>query len=239
MKPSVSKRRQGFNILEMRLLLVIIIVQAVFLFPEFCRARDNAHRSSCQSNLKQIAFAFNQYIQDNDKKYPPPNAINVGTGAHGWVDMIQAYSKSVQIFQCPSDATNSPAEPTSKGYTDYWMNANVVGKSQAAFTATANTFLMGDTDTSKFGQSDHSATYDGTRDGNSTKTTQNGSRITNWYTALGPGASPAQQNAASTKHLDGANYAFADGHVKWMKNNKPSNATGKALTNGSFSFRVN
>jgi prepilin-type processing-associated H-X9-DG protein len=37
------------------------------LFPVFARARENARRTTCQSNLKQIGLSFMQYSQDYDE----------------------------------------------------------------------------------------------------------------------------------------------------------------------------
>lgn len=238
MKRFVSRTRQGFTLIELLVVIAIIAILAAILFPVFGRARENARRSSCQSNLKQIALGFKQYVQDYDEKYTLPNNVNLATGAGGWVDILQPYLKSTQIFQCPSDPNSPGATNVSPGYTDYWMNGNVAGKNESAFTAISNTFLLGDTDSKNFGLGDHDATYDGFIDGVSTVTTNYGSGITNWYTALGPGASTALQTASSIKHLEGANYAYADGHVKWLKNTKPSNDNGATLTSASNSFRV-
>ncbi len=59
----------------------------------FVRARENARRSSCQSNLKQISLAILQYEQDYDEKMPP---------AREWAEVIQPYARTRQIFRCPN-----------------------------------------------------------------------------------------------------------------------------------------
>lgn len=43
------------------------------------------------------------------------------------------------------------------------------------------------------------------------------------------------QKSPKTRHLDGANYAFADGHVKWFK---PEKITSDAPKNGVFTFAI-
>ncbi len=239
MKSFFQPRHFAFTLIELLVVIAIIAILAAILFPVFARARENARRASCQSNLKQIALGFQQYIQDYDEQYPLNNNTNTNTGAGGWVVILQPYLKSVQIFQCPSDTGAPSGSPTVNGYTDYWYNSNCASKNQAAFTAVSNTFLSGDGDGTNQGLADYDATYDGYIDGDSTKTTINGSNITAWNTLLGPNATAALQLKGSTKHLEGANYAFADGHVKWLKNSKPSNDTGTALTGGSTTFRVN
>ena len=61
-------------------MIAIIAILAAILFPVFARAREDARRSSCQSNLKQIGLGQLQYAQDFDEKYAM--AI-VGATIHG------------------------------------------------------------------------------------------------------------------------------------------------------------
>ena len=91
-------------------LLVVIAILAAILFPVFARARENARRSSCQSNLKQIGLGLIQYVQDYDETMPFDSygsgnyaSFSNGTTIYKWMDAIQPYVKSTQIFNCPSD----------------------------------------------------------------------------------------------------------------------------------------
>jgi len=43
---------RGFTLIELLVVIAIIAIPAAILFPVFARARENARRSSCQSNLK-------------------------------------------------------------------------------------------------------------------------------------------------------------------------------------------
>ena len=85
----------------------------------FARAHENARRSSCQSNLKQIGLGLIQYAQDYDESLVAPsysgtlendshyygtgNFIGAGDFQYSWMDAVQPYVKSTQIFTCPSD----------------------------------------------------------------------------------------------------------------------------------------
>jgi len=59
-----SSKAQGFTLIELLVVIAIIVILAAILFPVFARARENARRSSCQSNMKNIALGFKQYLQD-------------------------------------------------------------------------------------------------------------------------------------------------------------------------------
>lgn len=63
-------KTSGFTLIELLVVIAIISILAAILFPVFARARENARRSSCMSNLKQISLGIMQYIQDYDEKYP-------------------------------------------------------------------------------------------------------------------------------------------------------------------------
>ena len=102
------QQKRGFTLIELLVVIAIIAILAAILFPVFARARENARRASCQSNLKQIGLGILQYTQDYDEAYPSINRGNstesssVETGAK-WMDEIYSYVKSEQIFDCPSD----------------------------------------------------------------------------------------------------------------------------------------
>jgi prepilin-type N-terminal cleavage/methylation domain-containing protein/prepilin-type processing-associated H-X9-DG protein len=121
-----SKRKpQGFTLIELLVVIAIIAILAAILFPVFARARENARRASCQSNLKQIGLGFAQYLQDYDGQYPygcdkatinlsnagaqdahserdAGSACNIQNSRSSWMDKLQPYTKSTQLFGCPS-----------------------------------------------------------------------------------------------------------------------------------------
>ncbi len=70
MKSSTVCRRQGFTLVELLVVLALIGILASLLFPVFARAREQARRTSCLSNLKQIGLAIALYRGDYDGNNP-------------------------------------------------------------------------------------------------------------------------------------------------------------------------
>ncbi len=78
------------------LALPVFLIMAAVLFPVFARARENARRASCQSNMKQLSLAVFQFTMDNKEQLPDlstPAAIRASLGR---------YVKDPKIYTCPS-----------------------------------------------------------------------------------------------------------------------------------------
>src|SRR6187549_1872617 len=91
--------KKGFTLIELLVVIAIIAILAAILFPAFARARENARRASCQSNLKQIGLGIMQYTQDYDEKYPYQATGGAGdcfadTAPINWARGIYPYVKS-------------------------------------------------------------------------------------------------------------------------------------------------
>lgn len=132
-----------------------------------------------------------QYTADYDGRAPLNTASSIG-----WERMMTAYTKSCPIMNCPSETSIQFSGPGGGGVgaacpTDYWMNARLFdarGRGLSLKAMPANKLLYGDGD---------------------------GRKGTSYYT-LDARRFDAKANYA-TRHLDGANYAFVDGHVKWAR----------------------
>jgi prepilin-type N-terminal cleavage/methylation domain-containing protein/prepilin-type processing-associated H-X9-DG protein len=125
---AVQSKPGGFTLIELLVVIAIIALLAAILFPVFARARENARRASCASNLKQIGLGIMQYAQDYDEVMVPAyldgscysqsgidatNSGNCGGGTDGprvdnfkWMDLTYPYIKSEQVFNCPGQPTS-------------------------------------------------------------------------------------------------------------------------------------
>ena len=95
--------RKAFTLIELLVVIAIIAILAAILFPVFARAREQARKTACLSNLKQIGTAHMLYAQDYEENIAPAEAGPVpGPAAFGWADLIQPYTKNEHLFNCPS-----------------------------------------------------------------------------------------------------------------------------------------
>lgn len=129
--------KQGFTLIELLVVIAIIAILAAILFPVFGRARENARRSMCQSNLKQIGLSIMQYAQDYDEiQVPAYNYSNPpSTTTHSfWPSLLQPYAKSEQIFACP-DSKEAITWGSSGGtsWVQYAMNISYAGSNDIRY----------------------------------------------------------------------------------------------------------
>jgi len=98
---------RGFTLIELLVVIAIIAILAAILFPVFQSVRENARRTACLSNEKQIGLGVMQYIQDADEHYPICSYAAPGQALMCWPNFIQPYVKNWRIFRCP-DAGKDP-----------------------------------------------------------------------------------------------------------------------------------
>lgn len=107
-------RGRGFTLIELLVVIAIIAILAAILFPVFARAREAARRTSCLSNLRQLAVATMGYAQDYDEILPV--GATQGNPLLDVVSGLLPYVKNSQIFYCPSISGlvpyNALLEPT-------------------------------------------------------------------------------------------------------------------------------
>ena len=188
---AAQSKRAAFTLIEILVVIAIIAILAAILFPVFARARENARRSSCQSNLKQSSLAVIQYTQDYDERFPLGLTADASGNHQTAFDLIQPYLKNTQVGICPSDS--DPPD----------VDLGLPGSMPVSYTANdkiATAPIFGGSNPATLSEIKQSA------------------RLPLIWDAVNTSTNPFAPNViAQRRHLEGANCAFVDGHVKWIK----------------------
>ncbi len=200
-------KRHGFTLIELLVVIAIIAILAAILFPVFARARENARKSNCQSNLKQIGTGLTMYVQDYDEMtpltwYAPNNNAR---------SLLDPYLKNTGVWKCPS----------STQAVGYGMWRDFCGVALARIANPSGTISHTDA---------AAVTAATATDPDPTKWVESGN--CDWEVGfpwsawtLPPAAPVANGNYTATtnmrrpmaRHSEGTCCAFLDGHVKWFK----------------------
>ncbi len=235
-----NSRLKAFTLIELLVVIAIIAILAAILFPVFARARENARRTSCMSNLRQMGLAAMQYVQDYDEFYPPnliatdepaPDGDSWNNGYWYWPQMLYPYHKSTQVFYCPSSVEPSTTPPMTRHYgantAIIVYPASAARISMAALITPASTYMMTDSGALRI---DRSWTL--TLASNNYYLPGAGSA----GNACGTTVANAKADCETGRHFVGVNVAFADGHVKWLKSSVLYTEAGKST--GAWSRNV-
>jgi len=149
-----------------------------------------------------------QYTQDNDDEFH----ITSATTNHGWVHRIQPYTKNYEMFECPSEPASQDTRAGSLQVTDYYLNRNLAGKEHAQIRWPQNTILLGE--------------------GEASASDYNCASFSLCFINV---EAKSVAESGNLRHLDGANYAFVDGHAKWFK---PHQIQSRRISAGTVGFPI-
>ncbi len=93
---TVKRRKGGFTLIEIMIVVLIIAVLLAIAIPNFLRARETSRAKACTGNLRQIETAKEQWAMDNQA---PATGL-----APGAADLVDDYIKGTpgQLPACPS-----------------------------------------------------------------------------------------------------------------------------------------
>jgi prepilin-type N-terminal cleavage/methylation domain-containing protein/prepilin-type processing-associated H-X9-DG protein len=255
MKPScVGCRPTGFTLVELMVVIAIIAILAGLLLPVLSKAKSKAQETYCGNNLRQLLLGWTLYADENEDWLAGNISVRRSNRPGSWVlgnarqdqnasnimaGVMYPYAPSAGSYRCPADKSTVTGHPTLRRARSYtmngWLNSiqddqGVSWKgrmgpndfksmphkmSQIVRPSPAGTFVFID--------EQEESIDDGIWNCDPTALATPGLPV------LAPGKAPSWLNLPADRHSQGANIAYAEGHVKhqkwlWPKQNWNPNA---------------
>ncbi|MFI4910041.1 MAG: type II secretion system protein [Sedimentisphaeraceae bacterium JB056] len=122
-------RLPAFTLIELLVVISIIAVLMGILMPALTKARMQAKKIVCLSNMRQTGIALEAFLMENERKLPP-SSCNISNPEKFWINVLSKYSGQELLFQCPSDKASNfvdwdkpLSEQTDKRYSSFAVNA--------------------------------------------------------------------------------------------------------------------
>lgn len=199
------RTHSGFTLIELLVVIAIIAVLAAILFPVFSRARENAKKAACVSNVRQLLHASLMYATDYDRTLVPARCGRAPDSlGYTWCVLLQPYIKNEEILRCPSDPRPQLARRSTDLEHSYGINYSLTFNAGAWSTRPLSYRI-----TALSRLSEKILLFD-LKDGLQT---------------MGSSFSSHRLTRVGTRHFDRAVFGFLDGHAKAML---PTKTAGEA-----------
>jgi prepilin-type N-terminal cleavage/methylation domain-containing protein len=105
------RRRRGFTLVELLVIVAIIGLLIGILMPALGRAKTSARRTACATNLRQIGAGLRLYLDNNDDRFPfasfmpsiSPEPLKTPKPIHIADVLAKELQGDRSVFHCPND----------------------------------------------------------------------------------------------------------------------------------------
>lgn len=137
---------QGFTLIELMIVILVILVLAAILLPQFGLARERARKASCISNQRNIETAIGMWQTDNQTVALATGAMNLGAtipnGLAGNANNLAGDGGTTSPAYTLRGAFLEPDDGVSDG-SDYWLAGGASTNASYGHVACAYAFSEG------------------------------------------------------------------------------------------------
>lgn len=225
--------KKSFTLIELLVVIAIIAILASMLLPALKTARDQAKSIDCLGRLKQIALGSMEYVNDYNEWFPYGNVGDWQTGMNCF-EAIDGYlfktdtgtlttdnpsEAAKKFYKCPAEYRNSSKFQMSYGF-NAARDASGVGKG-IWYPNSSGTFADGTDWYSRPRALKEIEDPSGTMVFTCYADNDSWGQHYNWYNCLNVnGIGDSNRSEAINfgfLHFGSTNWAFVDGHAKWMR----------------------
>lgn len=136
-------RLRAFTLIELLVVIAIISMLTAILVTGLRQARHTAKRLVCQANLRSLAAAWTEYLDDSDGYFLQGINMNLNYGGkqgaitpfqtskplNQYVNLPDVVFEGAEVFQCPMDGGSREVQPSYFDYvgTSYETNPMLIG----------------------------------------------------------------------------------------------------------------
>ncbi|MCM8533374.1 MAG: type II secretion system GspH family protein, partial [Lentisphaeraceae bacterium] len=122
-------KKAKFTLVELLVVIAIIGILQSMLLPAISKAREQAKRAVCQSNLGQLLKSCHLYVDDMDSVYPAPGSTQYSpwnyTLLESTADIFDLYNADDEadgtVYECPSNGQAPRGRKTVTAGIDLWL----------------------------------------------------------------------------------------------------------------------
>lgn len=102
LRPFTRRIKNAFTLMELLIVISVIGLLMGILLPALNRARQQARKMICRSNMRQMGIVLRVYLIDNEYRLPPSSCREKNPHEY-WLYILNNYVKESLLFRCPAD----------------------------------------------------------------------------------------------------------------------------------------